>query len=272
MRGWAKRGASATSFAEFDTDGDGMMSVDDVVAATSAIRPHGKAPSRARLESLWPQFASGEDTLAADGYKALLQYLDRGHAVQDELALAWAKVETVQSENKALKARLAAMSSSVSPSPQPVAQSNATNVSVSGTAIVSAPAQREAKNASLSGTATTVSAPAAALVAAALAQAKSSLHAEGRRLPSEAVDSDALPEGYLVSGAGSSEVNGYYERDGEYGGAPLFKFGQFWLLRYTMRSGNHCACTAAAAPRAKGDPTCGPSRVYNPLGRLVYRR
>ena len=34
--------------------------------------------------------------------------------------------------------------------------------------------------------------------------------------------------GYYVNGAGSKEVNGFYERDGEYGGAPLFKNGQ-WI-------------------------------------------
>ena len=34
------------------------------------------------------------------------------------------------------------------------------------------------------------------------------------------------------------QVNGFYQRDGEYGGAPLFKNGQWWLLQYTMRSGN----------------------------------
>ena len=44
--------------------------------------------------------------------------------------------------------------------------------------------------------------------------------------------------GFTVSGAGSSEVNGFYERDGEYGGAPLYKNGQWWLLRYVMKSGS----------------------------------
>ena len=38
------------------------------------------------------------------------------------------------------------------------------------------------------------------------------------------------PHGYLVSGAGRTECNGFYARDGEYGGYPLFKNGQWWLL------------------------------------------
>ena len=35
----------------------------------------------------------------------------------------------------------------------------------------------------------------------------------------------APPYGYRVEGAGSAEVDGLYVRDGEYGGAPLFKKG-----------------------------------------------
>ena len=43
-----------------------------------------------------------------------------------------------------------------------------------------------------------------------------------------------------MSGAGSTECNGFYARDGEYGGCPLFKNGRWWLLRYTMKSGISC--------------------------------
>ena len=46
------------------------------------------------------------------------------------------------------------------------------------------------------------------------------------------------PGGFLVTGAGSEDVNGFYRREGEYGGAPLFTNGDWWLLRYTMKSGN----------------------------------
>ena len=44
------------------------------------------------------------------------------------------------------------------------------------------------------------------------------------------------PHGYRVEGAGSAEVDGLYVRDGEYGGAPLFKKGRLWLLRYRVPS------------------------------------
>ena len=33
----------------------------------------------------------------------------------------------------------------------------------------------------------------------------------------------STPHGYRVEGAGSAEADGLYVRDGEYGGAPLFK-------------------------------------------------
>ena len=46
----------------------------------------------------------------------------------------------------------------------------------------------------------------------------------------------APPYGYRVEGAGSAEVDGLYVRDGEYGGAPLFKKGRLWLLRYRIPS------------------------------------
>ena len=38
-----------------------------------------------------------------------------------------------------------------------------------------------------------------------------------------------------VSGAGTPAANGVYRRDGEYQGAPLFKKGQWYLLRYKIR-------------------------------------
>ena len=45
-------------------------------------------------------------------------------------------------------------------------------------------------------------------------------------------------QGFAVSGAGSKEANGFYARKGEYEGAALFIKGQWWLLRYTLPSGN----------------------------------
>ena len=51
-----------------------------------------------------------------------------------------------------------------------------------------------------------------------------------------AARSSVYPYGYRVDGAGSAEVDGLYVRDGEYGGAPLFKKGRLWLLRYRIPS------------------------------------
>ena len=45
--------------------------------------------------------------------------------------------------------------------------------------------------------------------------------------------------GVSVSGAGVPACNGEYSRDGEYSGCPLFKNGQWWMLRYRMPSGSH---------------------------------
>ena len=56
--------------------------------------------------------------------------------------------------------------------------------------------------------------------------------------PSPQPSSPSTPAGFTVSGAGSEEVNGFYKREGDYGGAPLFANGTWWLLRYTMKSGN----------------------------------
>ena len=48
-----------------------------------------------------------------------------------------------------------------------------------------------------------------------------------------------------VSGAGAEGADGEYCLDGEYHGAPLYKKGQLWMLRYRLPSGNHCAATLA---------------------------
>jgi len=59
--------------------------------------------------------------------------------------------------------------------------------------------------------------------------------------PQERIDNyegQAIPGAYYISGAAIPQANGVYFRDGTYSGAPLFKNGQLWLLRYTMRSGN----------------------------------
>jgi len=43
-----------------------------------------------------------------------------------------------------------------------------------------------------------------------------------------------IPGAYYASGAAIPQANGVYVRDGTYSGAPLFKNGQLWLLRYTI--------------------------------------
>ena len=49
-----------------------------------------------------------------------------------------------------------------------------------------------------------------------------------------------LVESIRVSGAGVPSCNGLYLRDGDYAAAPLFKHvgGRWWMLRYSMPSGN----------------------------------
>ena len=49
-------------------------------------------------------------------------------------------------------------------------------------------------------------------------------------------EGEDIPGAFLASGAGIPQANGLYVREGTYSGAPLFKNGQLWLLRYTIGS------------------------------------
>lgn len=48
-------------------------------------------------------------------------------------------------------------------------------------------------------------------------------------------EEEEIPGAYYASGAAIPQANGVYVRDGTYSGAPLFKNGQLWLLRYTIK-------------------------------------
>ena len=56
-----------------------------------------------------------------------------------------------------------------------------------------------------------------------------------QRLGAELVPSTV--DAISVRGAGVSACNGEYVRDGDYAGAPCFKNGRWWILRYRMPSG-----------------------------------
>ena len=60
--------------------------------------------------------------------------------------------------------------------------------------------------------------------------------ADGQELAAN-FEGEEIPGAYLLTGAAIPQANGVYTRDGTYSGAPLFKNGQLWLLRYTMPNG-----------------------------------
>jgi hypothetical protein len=49
----------------------------------------------------------------------------------------------------------------------------------------------------------------------------------------------SVPSAVVVSSAGVDECNGIYLHDGNYGAAPLFKNGEWWMLKYRMPNGAH---------------------------------
>ena len=55
----------------------------------------------------------------------------------------------------------------------------------------------------------------------------------GQEVEANALGED-IPGAFFVVGAAIPQANGLYARDGTYSGAPLFKNGQLWLLRYTI--------------------------------------
>lgn len=61
--------------------------------------------------------------------------------------------------------------------------------------------------------------------------------ADGQEMAQNFEDEE-IPGAYYISGAAVAQANGVYARDGTYSGAPLFKNGQLWLLRYTLPSGD----------------------------------
>ena len=103
-------------FARFDTDGDGHLTVDELVTAVGEAKG-GKMPVRARVEHLLPQFdKDGSGALELQEFMELLAYLERGHRVADEMTTAWGMVEEARTaveearrENEALRAQLGAL-------------------------------------------------------------------------------------------------------------------------------------------------------------------
>ena len=214
------------AFRELDANGDGRLSLNELHTAAERLRG-SKAPAKARIEHLLSKFdADKNGTLDVAEFQKLCAYLDRGHAVQEELASVYDLVTETKNENERLKALLKAAQPS------------------KGGAIVTPPPA--APSTSLPAAAGTpppspISSTTAAVVSAAVASARQAVVAEGGSNWDEggAGGYDATgPGGFLVTGAGSEEVNGFYKREGDYGGAPLFTKEKWWLLRYTMKSGN----------------------------------
>ena len=57
----------------------------------------------------------------------------------------------------------------------------------------------------------------------------------GQETESNIVGKD-IPGAFYVTGAAIPQANGLFYRDGTYSGAPLYKNGQLWLLRYLIGS------------------------------------
>ena len=215
------------AFRELDANGDGRLSLNELHTAAERLRG-SKAPAKARIEHILSKFdADKNGTLDLAEFQKLCAYLDRGHAVQEELASVYDLVTETKNENERLKALLKAAQPS------------------KGGAIVTPPPA--APSTSLPAAAGTpppspISSTTAAVVSAAVASARQAVVAEGGSNWDEGgaggYGDDAGPGGFLVTGAGSEEVNGFYKREGDYGGAPLFTKEKWWLLRYTMKSGN----------------------------------
>ena len=184
--------------------GASSIDVDQAFQLISQLRGSA-APPRSRIALLLPDFDNnGDGRITLDELRRLDAYLDRGHNVQSELARLYALVESQQSQLRSLHDR------ALPPSPTPPpATSNGEGLRVP----------------SSTGVPDWMASAVAAAVAGAGSTDAGPRGADGLR-------------GFTVSGAGTKEANGFYAREGEFEGAALFTKGQWWLLRYTLPSGN----------------------------------
>ena len=92
-----KATSPAEAFREIDKNGDGCLSVDELVKALS--KAGGKEWPRARIVHIVGMLDKDKDPkLDVSEFKAVLSYLERGHAVQDEMMQAYRTIEALQQE------------------------------------------------------------------------------------------------------------------------------------------------------------------------------
>lgn len=101
----SKARSAEEAFKSIDTNGDGHLSVDELMAAIQ--RSGAKDWPRSRIVYIVAMLDKDKDQrLDLDEFKRALSYLERGHAVQSELQQAYTTIESLQKENEALRLRL----------------------------------------------------------------------------------------------------------------------------------------------------------------------
>ena len=92
--------SAEAAFKSIDTNGDGQLTVDELVNATHTV---GKDWPRSRIEYIVAMLDKNDDQkLDLHEFKRCLAYLERGHAVHDELQHAYRTIESLKQENEAL--------------------------------------------------------------------------------------------------------------------------------------------------------------------------
>ena len=102
-----KSSTAEAAFHAADSDGDGRLSLDELVAAAGTLR--NRAPPRARIHNLMNKYdADSDGQLDLKEFKTMVAYLERGHAVQDELSEVWTRLEAADDEIAGLRLQLSA--------------------------------------------------------------------------------------------------------------------------------------------------------------------
>ena len=93
------------AFRSVDSDGDGLIALDQCSAAAAGLA--WPPPARTRIKYLLERHDANKDGMIdLQEFKKLVEYLQRGHAVQDELAEVWGIVEALQAELRSAKEQI----------------------------------------------------------------------------------------------------------------------------------------------------------------------